>query len=410
MRRRKAVAPGTSRQGVLRLPRSSEHFDAVIVGGGPAGSTAGYRLATEGARVLLLDRAVFPRDKPCGGGVTLRGARQLPFSLAPVVDQEVTAMDFRFRFGLAARHEYDQPIVLMTRRSRLDAYLLERAAEVGVEVREGVRVREVVPHPVSPEARGDGFRVRGAVVLGADGANGISAAALGGAPARWDVIAYEGNADRARYRSREFDGSMLFEIGIVPGGYGWIFPKADHANFGVGGWFHEGPQMKAHLTRLCAAHGVSIDDLAGLRGYRIPFRGPESPIAGRRLALIGDAAGLADPLSGDGMFEAFTSARLAAENTLAILGGRARDFSFYRRELRSEIGRHSAASWWAKLVLERWPRLGYGVAASRLGGKLFYQDLRGERTVHLPVTSGLAAVIEGAAQRQLLTGATPSSR
>jgi flavin-dependent dehydrogenase len=168
--------------------------------------------------------------------------------------------------------------------------------------------------------------------------------------------------------------------------------------------------MKAHLQRLCAAHGVSIDDLGGLRGYRIPLRAPESPVAGRRVALIGDAAGVADPLSGDGMFEAFTSARLAAENTMAILGGRARDFSAYRRGLRAEIGRHSAVSWWAKLILERRPRLGYGIAASRLGGKLFYQDVRGDRAVHLPLTPGMAEIIEGAAQRRLFSGGRPSSR
>jgi flavin-dependent dehydrogenase len=340
----------------------------------------------------------------------VRGARQLPFSLDPVVDEEVTAIDFRLRYGLAVRHAYDEPIVLMTRRSRLDAYLLDKAAEAGVEVRQGARVREVLPHPTTPEVRGDGFRALGTVVLGADGANGVSAAALGGGPVPWDAIAYEGNADRSLYPAKEFDGSMLFEVGTVPGGYGWIFPKSDHANFGVGGWFHEGPQMKTHLRRLCSAHGISMDDLTGLRGYRIPLRGTGSPIAGRRVALIGDAAGVADPLSGDGMFEAFTSARLAAENTMAILDGRVRDFAAYRRRLRAEIGRHSAVSWWAKLILERRPALGYKVAASRLGGKLFYGDVRGDRVVHLPLSPRMAEAIEGAARRRLFSAEAPSSR
>src|SRR5512133_3253197 len=111
-------------------------FEVAIVGAGPAGSVAAYRLATAGRRVLLVDRATFPRDKPCGGGVTLRAARLLPFSLEPVTEDVVTRVDLGLRYG---RHltRKTAPIVYMTQRRRLDEFLLRKAEEAGAEVLEG---------------------------------------------------------------------------------------------------------------------------------------------------------------------------------------------------------------------------------------------------------------------------------
>ena len=114
---------------------------------------------------------------------------------------------------------------------------------------------------------------------------------------------------------------------MVPGGYGWVFPKADHVNVGVGGWHSQGPQLRAHLARLCREHGIPERELTDVRGHRLPLRRPGSTAARGRLALVGDAAGLVDPVSGDGIYEAVLSARLAAANALDILAGRAVDFT-----------------------------------------------------------------------------------
>ena len=105
-----------------------------------------------------------------------------------------------------------------------------------------------------------------------------------------------------------YDGTAWVELGIVPGGYGWVFPKGDHANLGVGGWMSEGPRLRAHLDRLAREHGVDPATLENVRGHRLPMREPGAPAARGRLLLVGDAAGLVDPLSGDGMYEAFVLA------------------------------------------------------------------------------------------------------
>src|SRR5437764_3045331 len=133
-------------------------FDAIVVGAGPGGSVTAHRLATAGASVLLLDRARFPRDKPCGGGLTVRALKELPVSVNPVVEAEVD----RFEFGFRSRRRFErasaEPLVMMTQRRRLDAHLAEQAAAAGAEFRDGVRVTSIELDPEGVEVAGDGTR------------------------------------------------------------------------------------------------------------------------------------------------------------------------------------------------------------------------------------------------------------
>src|SRR3989440_10226214 len=111
-----------------------QRFDVLVVGGGPAGSTTALRLAEAGASVLLVDKARFPRDKPCGGGLTTRAVKQCPVDPTPVVEEEVDVVELRFRYGDAVVRPARAPVILVTQRRRLDAFLLEAARERGVEV------------------------------------------------------------------------------------------------------------------------------------------------------------------------------------------------------------------------------------------------------------------------------------
>ncbi len=327
-------------------------YDAIVVGGGPAGSTCAYRLATAGKSVLLLDRARFPRDKACGGAVTARALREMPVGIEQVVETTVS------RFELRARHRHGfsrvaaSPLAYMTQRHRLDAYLLGRAVEAGVELREGTAASEI---------RQDGVDDDGArVVIGADGANGVSRRLFD--TKRRNAVALEGNLPHSEAPNARYSERLVLEFGTVPGGYGWIFPKADHLNVGVGGWTSEGPHLRDHLTRLCEAHGFDRDALTDVRGHLLPFRKRGAALAAGRIALVGDAAGLADPLSGDGMYEAALSARLAAEHALRILAGELDCFTGYTRELAARLAPLMRVSWGAKFAFDRLPMLSFTVA------------------------------------------------
>jgi geranylgeranyl reductase family protein len=351
-----------------------KRHDIIVVGAGPAGSTAAYRLAKAGASVLLLDRARFPRDKPCGGGVTGRAARLLPFSIEPVVEHVVSAVDLRLRYGKTLARGDGQPLVYMTQRKRLDHFLVQKAVEAGVELREGVKVGEL-------EVGEDGVSVEGfeaLALVGADGVNGVTARALGLGGNRVIGVALEGNLSYGKMDRKAYDGRLALELGVVPGGYGWVFPKGDHANFGVGGWPDEGPRLREYLRLLCEAHGASFEDLEELRGYRLPLREPKATLARGRALLVGDAAGLIDPVSGDGMFEGFLSSQYASEAVIDLLEGRAENLDPYGPRLTSRLATHLWASWGVKVALDRYPRATFGLASTKLVWSAVERLVRGE--------------------------------
>jgi geranylgeranyl reductase family protein len=318
--------------------------DVAIIGGGPAGSVAAYRLARAGARVLVVDKATFPRDKPCGGGVTGRAARLLPFSIEPVVEDTVSQLECGLRYRRHVSREARKPIAYMTQRSRLDHFLLEKAAAAGAEVRERTTV--------------DARELDARIVIGADGCNGSTAKQLGLVGNVTHGVALEANYPW----EKRFAGAMVLEIGVIHGGYGWIFPKGDHINVGVGGNEAEGPKLRTELRRMCKTYGVDPDAATGTRGYRLPMRAAGSTLARGTTAVIGDAAGLVDPFSGDGMYESFYSAKLVSEAALEVLAGRAEDLSAYQTAVERRITPVTRAGWGAKTAFERFPRTTYAVA------------------------------------------------
>ncbi len=353
-----------------------ESFDVIVVGAGPAGSTSAYFLAREGLSVLLLDRARFPRDKPCGGGVTARAAALLPFSIEPIVEDVVDRLEIGLAYARRFERRSTKPLIYMTRRVELDGFLVEKACEAGAVFREVTKVTEV-------ELRADDVLVQtkdwagtGRVVIGADGTNGITARALGCEAARVHLVALEADlsydaVDRDRYRGR-----AVLELGAVPGGYGWIFPKGDHVNVGVGGWETEGPRLRSHLAGLVEGYGLDGSSLENVRGYRLPLRGAGDGLTNGRGLVVGDAAGLVDPLTGDGMYEAFLSARLASRTVVDFLRGRTDGLAAYADATLRALGPLCVVSWGGKRAFDRFPRLTYSVARTQRAWRVIAELLQ----------------------------------
>jgi geranylgeranyl reductase family protein len=313
------------------------HYDVIVAGGGPGGSTAAREAAAAGARVLLLDRAAFPRDKPCGGGVNLRAARLLPFDLTPVVERTITGVRFSLRLGGGFTRRYPGVLTYMTQRSRLDRYLVEQAIAAGAELREREPVRAIDVNGRVTVRAGGGVYTAG-VLVGADGANGVTARLTGLNGPRDLAIALEGNVHFANGVPEPWRDTLALNLGGIPGGYGWLFPKGDHLNVGVGGWKYLAGGFRAHLDRLVRHYRLDPDEVRGIRGYHLPVRRRNTPISSGRVLLVGDAAGLIDPLSGEGIYAAIASGRMAAAQALAAIDGRVADLGGYQRQVDRALG------------------------------------------------------------------------
>ena len=336
-------------------------YDALVIGAGPAGSATAIRLARGGASVLLLDRQRFPRDKPCGGGLTGRALLHAPCDVSPVVEREVVGFAVRLRYRKRFERRNEVPLIRMTQRRRLDAFLAEQAVGAGADFRDGVTAGTLTVGPDGVTATVAGQEIRADVLVGADGANGTTARLARIVVDVHRGVALEGNAAYGDLDPAPARDLALVELGVVPGGYGWLFPKADHVNVGVGGWAGEGPHIREHLRRLCEAYGIASDRLTGVRGHRLPMRRAGSPARAGRALLVGDAAGLVDPLSGDGIYEAFVSAEVAAATILSA-EGTSEGLTPYEALLAAALDPHAAASWSAKVALDRFPRTTFAVA------------------------------------------------
>ena len=356
-----------------------KRYDAIVVGAGPGGSTTAHRLATAGANVLLLDRARFPRDKPCGGGLTMRAVKQLPFSVDPIVEQVITTAELRLGYRWATDRG-GGTLAYMTQRKRLDHFLAEKAAAAGADFRDGVKVTAVETDDEGATVTAGRERIRAAVVVGADGVNGVTARSLGLGGNRTVGVALEGNLPNEKTNAERFRGRIVVDFGTVPGGYGWVFPKGDHVNVGVGGWGSVGPNIREHLVALCRAHGVNVDDLEEIRGFRLPCRAHDSTLARGRGLVVGDAAGLLDPLTGDGMFEAFLSGRFAAEAVERVLAGEEATLEPYAARVTRHLAPLLWASWSLKAAFDRFPRTTFAITKSRIVWPVIEKLVTGELT------------------------------
>ena len=312
-------------------------FDVIVVGAGPAGSTTARECAERGLSVLLLDKAEFPRDKPCGGGITVRALRLLPFSIESVVERVITDVYLTHKQGSGFSRRSDDHLVSMTQRRNFDMLLLEKALEAGVTLKERATVRHVSRDATSVDISTDDQTFTASVLVAADGANGKTAQMSGIEQNFWQQVALEGNITPLGGMPEEWQTCFGLDVGSVPGGYGWVFPKGDHLNVGIGGWRHVGPGLRNSLNNLAKFYGFKSENMWGLRGHYLTIRKPDSPLVDGNVALVGDAAGLVDPMSDEGIYSSIWSGQTAATNIADYIGGETADLLNYKREIDSEL-------------------------------------------------------------------------
>ena len=326
--------------------------DVLIVGGGPAGSTAARALALAGARVQLLDRAAFPRNKPCGGAISMRVLRRFPYldeALARIPTRRLSRLYLESPSGHGITLTSHVPAALMVRRVDFDALLLGLAREAGAEVIERAEVSGAREsrHGVSIRAR-DGREFEAPLVIAADGVNSVVARRLGLNPG-WPAarVAIDMMEETPADTLRSTDPEMLWVAYGHGGseGYAYVFPKAHHVNVGVGyvlEWFrahpHEAPY--GHQRRFIAQlrHRGVLDGCSSrehFTPYLVPVGGPLKTTASKRVRLAGDAGGFVNGITAEGIYYAMVSGDLAART--AACGAPDTYERFWRREMGAEL-------------------------------------------------------------------------
>ena len=317
-------------------------FDAVVVGAGPAGSTAARELAAAGARVLVVERADWPRYKACGGGVPLRAERMLPFPIDSVVEDSVERIEVSARGSMTFARDAGGPFARMVMRERFDALLMEHAQRAGAELRTGTAVRGLELNGRA-QVRADGFEAEAEVLICADGAHSPVGRMAGLGLELAECAAWEVEVRGRPERASVAEATALIDVGYDPWGYAWLFPKAELLSIGIVLPREGAGQMKSLVERYLARLGLSGAAVEIARGHKIRFRRGGERIASEKVALVGDAAGLADEFTEEGISYAIHSGKLAARNALRALGGNG-DLRGYQAEVEAEIQPELAAA------------------------------------------------------------------
>jgi geranylgeranyl reductase family protein len=287
-------------------------FDVAVVGAGPAGATVARELAATGASVALLERARLPRYKSCAGGIPVRTAALLPFSLDAVVEDRISALNVSYHGASRFTRRSGSPFALMVMRDRFDDLLTRRAVDSGAELCEEFAVSDVQPHRGGFDLRAGKRSVSARFVVGADGANSVVARKLALGAGMAESVALEAEVCARDDELTRWRGMLNVDFGYRPWGYGWVFPKERRLSIGLVLPRDAGGQIRRHLQVYLARLGLDTAEVERIVGHKLLFRRGSERIAAPGVALVGDAAGLADEFTEEGIYYAVRSGQLAS--------------------------------------------------------------------------------------------------
>ena len=289
------------------------NYDAIIIGGGPAGCSCAYELVNAGKKVLLLDKSLFPRHKPCAGGITMKTLKHLPFKIDHLVKHTAREMKFSFDDKKVINLSHDNGSCVMVIRDKFDEYFFNQTIKQGVEFKKINKIESIDDMHENIRLKVDGANYDTKFLIGADGANSIVRKLTSKLSYKNPVYAYEGIVEK---KNKKYVTEFIFN----KSGYAWVFPKDNHYNVGIGNLItgkNINKLSKRDLYTFVAKH-FETDKINNITAFPIGTEG-ESYQTKNNIFLVGDAAGFAESLLGEGIYNAVISGKYAAK---AIINSR----------------------------------------------------------------------------------------
>ncbi len=315
----------------------SESFDVIVVGAGPAGSSCARRAAELGLSVTVLEKSTFPRFKPCGGGLTDKALRLLNGEQTPVERQRFDTVEIAFDRYLSLLVSARETLIATTTRAEFDALLARGAEAAGAEVEFGRAVTGLTHEGEGVRVRvgSDSMTARHVVV--ADGARGAGRRMLGLSPLLMGGGIYVRVFPGTDGLPELPGGRVLFDLTVAKRGYGWVFPKGDHVNIGVFSQRELSARLRRDLDAFVALRGLGAWRSEGPFAFPVPIRRPADALGTDRVLFAGDAAGLVNPVTGEGISAAILSGRVAAEAVSESLDTGRAVSALYARRIQAEV-------------------------------------------------------------------------
>jgi geranylgeranyl reductase family protein len=311
--------------------------DVAVIGAGPGGAIAAEWLARGGASVVLIEKEPLPRYKTCGGGLVRRALRFVPPGCELPAQDECRTVELGFASGLSFRIERTEPVVVMTMRSELDDALTKAAVRAGAVLGSPCELVGLTQDAGGVDVTTSTGPLRAKFVIGADGALGRTARLAGWSEPVDTVAAIEVELTLSAECIARHRGIARFDLGTPVGGYGWVFPKRTQLSAGVlsmrrrTGGLRDA--LQSYLREVFVRGVLSSEE----HGFVIPIAPRRTGFTRGRVLLVGDAAGLADPVTGEGISLAMHSGRLAAESLQQEHFDARRACTAYEERLKSEI-------------------------------------------------------------------------
>lgn len=370
-------------------------WDVVVVGAGPAGSTAARVAAEGGASVLLVDRARFPRYKTCGGGLIGISLEHIPPSVLETVEQRASAVRFSLRGGAVRSLRAGRQLLALVQRERFDAALVAAAVAAGVTFADGLTVRSLAE--VEAEAEGgevviatDRGDIRARTVIGADGTSGRCGRYVGVVAGGIDLaleLEIRRPPERRQVDATRFDDRVFLDWGESPGSYAWMFPKDDVLTVGVIQAKGSPDATRRYLREWVEGLGLQHEEELRSSGHLTQWRTPDSPLRRGSVIVAGDAAGLLDPWTREGISYALRSGSWAGEAAAraashANESGRAAALDSYVARVDTELAADISAGLRLLRIFEKHPGVvHFFLAFSGVGGRLFVSVCTGAKTL-----------------------------